>query len=335
MQRTILQLVREAVSSVLRESYYTLDHNMVPAGIRAWVNATLGRNIRKYKLVQTGEVEIGMPVFEADREIYQMFRLENGNAVPMEGVNFYRAGNEGDGVPVTGHKIAGKATVPSGHVLVKTSRYIGDATLFTADDAQKLLPPAPAEGEELTDLELLALYQAKSLIASYRHKFKPEVYARLQQLGLMAANKSITTKGRNALEYPQNSERLGTQGNKLMPLIEPWRKNWAGGGAGDVSEGISPERRAEAVAFAKLLKKTLMTKYGIPKIRVEIGKSVSENPYITVSSHAYPEPLPEQLRRDCLLMVYGPEAAEKMTGMGNIREHYIALNWSVWQKLMQ
>jgi len=233
MQRTILQLVREAVSSVLRESHYTLDPNMVPQGIRAWVNATLGRNIRKYKLVQTGEVEIGMPVFEADREIYQMFRLENGNAVPMDGVSFYRSGNEGDGVPVTGHKIGGKTTIPSGHVLVKTSRYIGDATLFTADDAQKLLPPAPAEGEELSDLELLALYQAKSLISSYRHKFKPEVYARLIQLGLMAANKSITTKGKNALEYPQNKERLGSQGDKLMPLIEPWRKMWAGGGEND------------------------------------------------------------------------------------------------------
>lgn len=315
------KLIRETVSEFLNEGY-ALDPNMVPRGIRSWVEQTLGVRIKKYTLEQYGEVTISMPVFEADRETYQMFRLENGDAVPMHGVNFYRAGNEGDGVPVTGHKIEGPVQIPSGHVLVRTSRYLKSATLYTANDAQKLLPPPPTEETRLSDFELLALFQARSLISSYRHKFKPEVYDRLISLGLMAKNKSITINGKNTLEEPSNKERLGTQGMALDHLIND--RSW-------LREAIEPEQRKQVVEFAKGLKRTIIDRYKI-NVRVQVSKSVNPDPYIQVSSGDYDSPLPAQLIKDCLLLKYGPEAAERGGTMGNVTNHYIALSWSEWQK---
>lgn len=320
-------LIKEAISELLNEDY-RLEPNMVPKGIRDWAASVLGRKVRKYNLVQKGEHHIGMPVFEADRETYQMFKLENGDAVPMHGVSFYRSGNEGDGVPVLGHRIEGAVQIPSGHVLVRTSSYIGDVTLFTATDAQKLLPPPPSEGEQLSDMELLCLWQARSTASAYRYKrYKPEVFAKLISLGLMAANKAITVKGRNTLEYPEYKERLGSQGDKLLHLIEPWRAAWKN----NITEAIGPEERKQVVDFAKALKRSIIAKYGV-NVKVSVAKSVNPDPYIQVSSADYDSPLPAQLVKDCLLLKYGPEAAERGGTMGNITNHYIALNWSEWQK---
>lgn len=216
----IRKLVSEAIRSALNEAY-RLEPNMVPNGIRAWVESTLGKRVTKYELEQRGEVEISMPFFEADREEWQMFKLINGEAVPMEDVNFYRSGNEGDGVPLTGIKIQGPAVIPSGHVLVRTSRYLNTATLYTSSDAMKMLTPATSDQDELSDMELLALYQARSLKSAYRHKFKPEIYEKLMSLGLINTSKAITNKGRNALESPELIDRLGGKytSYKLDPLI--------------------------------------------------------------------------------------------------------------------
>jgi hypothetical protein len=222
----IRKLVIEAIRSALNEAY-RLEPKMVPNGIRAWVESTLGKRVTKYELEQRGEVEISMPFFEADREEWQMFQLVNGDAFPMKDVNFYRAGNEGDGVPLTGLKIQGPAVIPSGHILVRTSRYLNLATLYTSSDAMKMLTASQSDQEELSDMELLALYQARSLKSAYRHKFKPEIYERLITLGLLNTNKSITNKGRNLLELPELVDRLGGRhtSSKLDHLIKTysWR----------------------------------------------------------------------------------------------------------------
>lgn len=324
MTNAIKKLITEAVKTLLKE--YRLETNMVPQGIRAWVDRTIGQRVSKYELEQRGELEIGMPVYEADREEYQMFRLtDGGDAVPVEGVSFYRAGNEGDGVPVLGPRIGGKAVIPSGHVLVMTSRMFKMATLYTAGDAMKMMMPAPSDQEQLSDMELLALYQAKGLKSAYRHKFKPEIYDRLISLGLMASNKSVTNKGRNFLETPQAIERLGGKfsSSKLDHLIK----------GGWLREGITPEARAEAVAFAKEMKRYIASKYGVDKLSVQIGKSVNPDPYIMVAGKGDVRTLPDQLRRDCLTLVYGPENADKHS-MGNISQTYITMHWSQWKKLI-
>lgn len=207
MKTTIKTLVQEAIHQVLKEAY-ALEPRDIPAGIRNWVNAVIGSKVKNYRLEQQGEVEIGIPTFEADREEYQMFKLTNGDATPVEGVSFHRSGNEGDGVPVTGLKIGGRAVVPSGHVLVRTSRYLKMATLYTSSDAQQFLPQPTTSDNALNDQELAALHAAKSLKSAYRKKFPPEVYARLMALGYMASNKSVTVNGRNALEAPELKNRI-------------------------------------------------------------------------------------------------------------------------------
>lgn len=322
---SIRKLISETVMSLLNEAY-TLEPNMVPAAIRAWVDSTIGIRVRKYDLEQRGEVEISMPFFEADREEWKMFKLVDGGAVPMEDVSFYRSGNEGDGVPVMGKKIQGNAVIPSGHVLVRTSRYLRSATLYTSSDAMKMLAPPPSEQDQLSDMELLALYQAKGLKSAYRHKFNPEVYQKLMSLGLMASNKSITSKGRNALESPELIDRLGGKysSSKLDHLIR--NNSW-------MSEAIDPDQRAEAVAFAKELKRNIAAKYGFKNLRVQLSKGVNEDPFIMVSTKGEVRELPEQLKRDCITMVYGPEEADRPS-IGNISSYQIALKWSQWKDFL-
>lgn len=299
---------------------------MVPQAIRSWVEMTIGSRITKYELEQRGEVEIGMPFFEADREEWQMFQLVEGGATPVEGVNFYRSGNEGDGVPVLGKKIQGSAVIPSGHVLVRTSRYLKMATLYTSADAMKMLTPASSDQEQLNDMELLALFQARSLKSAYRHKFSPEVYERLVALGLLNSSKAITNKGRNALESPDLIDRLGSKhsSSKLDHLIK--RNSW-------MNEAISPERRAEAVAFSKMLKKHLAQKYKFPNLRVRLTTNVMDDPYIMVAGKGDVRNVPDQLKRDCILLVYGPEEVERGS-IGNISTAYITMKWSQWQQLI-
>lgn len=315
----IRKIINESIHSLLSEAY-RLEPNMVPSGIRNWANAQLKGRVTKYELEQRGEVGIGIPFFEGDLEYYQMFRLVDGDAIPMEDVSFYRSGLEGDGGQITGKKVEGDAVIPSGHVLAKASSYLRIVTLYTSSDAMKMLVPSPSDQEELSDMELLALFQARHLVSSYRHKFSPEVYQKLMNIGFMNKNKSITNKGRNALESPEFIERLGDRYSsyKLDKLIR---------------EGISPERRKEAVAFSKELKKHLARTYSFPSMKAQLSKSVMEDPYIMVSARESGG-IPPDLKRDCLILVYGLENADKLS-MGNITSNYIAMHWSQWEKLMK
>lgn len=177
-----------------------LSVKQVPAGIRSWVTSTLRKDIQKYSIEQKGSVDIHMPWHEGDREYYQMFQLnDGGDAQPVDGVQFQRSGLEGDGSPATGFKIGGKVQIPSGYVLVCAGIYPMRATIYTADDATKMLPPSDNKFE-LSDDEAVALYQSKYVTSPYRIKFPDPVYQGLISKGLMKANKAITIDGTNFIQ---------------------------------------------------------------------------------------------------------------------------------------
>lgn len=142
----------------------------------------------------------------------------------------------------------------------------------------------------------------------------------------MASNKSVTNKGRNLLELPEFTDRLGSKydSRKLDHLIN--KHSW-------LREGITPEKRAEAVEFAKNLKRFIAEKYGMKKLSVQLGKSVMEDPYIMVTRRGDDRIMPAQLRRDCIMLVYGPAEADRPS-IGNIAEMYITMHWSQWKRLM-
>ena len=97
---------------------------------------------------------------------------------------------------------------------------------------------------------------------------------------------------------------------------------------------LTPQNRDYIVEYAKRLKSGLRNKYKIATLSVSVSRSATSDPYITVSGKG--TQLPETMLRDCLTAIYGPHEADKALtgGMGNIRNNYVALHASQWQKII-
>lgn len=183
-------IIETFIRRLLKEYGGTLvKRTEVPDSIRQWVEPILGK-ITKYEINQTGKIRMGIPWHEADREYYQIFKLE--------GEEYKRVG---DPINVAGWDmvVASSKTmdIPSGFVVVRAGTYPKRVEIYTAPDAMKFL--STASPDELEPTEVYALVVAKGLKPFARPKFDDSVYEKLIQKGFMAKNKSITMNGRNYL----------------------------------------------------------------------------------------------------------------------------------------
>lgn len=196
-------------NSMLEEGKIFDDGKNIPEGIKSWVKRNFGTSVLKYTIRQgETEVQINMPWHDADRETYQFFKLENGNATPV-GNEITRSGMESDSPQgyIEGQKNNGKVTVPEGFVLVCYGTYPKRVDIYTGQNVQGFLPDKE-KVEDLGPTELLILYVAKALKPFARPKFKDEFYDILIKKGLMKSNRSITVDGRNLLEDPDIQEKI-------------------------------------------------------------------------------------------------------------------------------
>jgi len=194
---------------IKKVSNLKIPAKQIPASIRQWVKETLdGHGLQQYNLKQGVDVQAGMPWHEADSEFYKMFKLmPDGSAQPTD-FSFERSGLEGDG-SVTGKEVSGKTKVPSGFVIVVVGTYPKRATIYTAEDAQLLLP----KKADLSDEEIMILFWARAYVSSSRPVFKDKtLYDKLVEKGLLKKNKAISLDGRNVLEDKEIKDRL----NKLQ-----------------------------------------------------------------------------------------------------------------------
>lgn len=179
----------------------------VPQRIIQFVISVLNKSINEYKIDNTGLYHAHMPWHEADRTYTQMFEL----SPPMTNVTVYgsttvvmarptdfhfsRSGLEGDGC-VTGKELEGSVEIPTGFVFVEVGIYPQRCTIFTAKDATVFLP---IPNVELHDLELVILFQARSVKTFARTRWPDIQYKNLIEKGLLKRNRSITMDGKNIL----------------------------------------------------------------------------------------------------------------------------------------
>jgi hypothetical protein len=191
----------------LNESRMHITVNDVPSDILSWARDRVGSNFSKNITIrQEGQVEIGMPWHEADREYWQFFQLVDGKTARMAGDGVGRSGLEGDGV-VTGNEVDGRVRIPSGYVLACAGTYPVRLTLYASDDALKPISDVGVL-DQFSITELLILVQAKRLKSPYRTKYPDVEYEKLIANGYLASNRSITVKGRNIVEMPELNDKL-------------------------------------------------------------------------------------------------------------------------------
>lgn len=206
-------LLAESYHNILSESVVYINANEVPRGIRDWVRQVSGTNIQRYRVDQSGgDITVSQPVFERSVYTYQYFKLTgNGDAIPMGNV-VSRQGWESDSPQgyIEGMKKTGKINIPSGYVVVRYNSYPSMVDIYTASDAQMLLPKT-TDTDSLSDAELIILSVVKSYIPAARMKYilplVPKnqidgVYESLISKGYLSRNRSITTEGRNLLLNP-------------------------------------------------------------------------------------------------------------------------------------
>ena len=174
----------------------------VPIQIQSWVKDKLHVAIQTYKIHQQTALTISIPWHEADIEYYQPFKLgQNNTATPMG--DAYRISGQTDF-----HNLppGGKLEIPEGAVIVLAGIYPKRAEIFTGRGSLAMLPPD--DKFEITDTELLILLCAKSLISSYRPKWKEHLYERLIQIGYLKKNKAISLEGKNYLQNIMQKQEI-------------------------------------------------------------------------------------------------------------------------------
>jgi hypothetical protein len=175
----------------------------VPTRILMFVEEKLNKQLNNYKIDNSGKYTAHMPWHEADRTYTQMFKLSGEipliQAEPTE-FEFSRSGWEGDG-NITGKELEGTVEIPSGFIFVEIGIYPERCTIYTTDT--KFLPNFDYQ---LTEQELKILHYARSLVSSARPRFEDKDYINLINQGFLTKKKSITLKGKNALNF--NIEKL-------------------------------------------------------------------------------------------------------------------------------
>ena len=176
----------------------------VPTRIQMFVEKILIKQLKTYKVDNSGKYIAQEPWHESDRTYTQMFKLSGSlpliSAIPTE-FSFMRSGLEGDGNK-TGKELEGTVEIPVGFVFVEVGIYPERCIIYTTDT--KFLPDLSSQS--LSEQELMILHYAQSLISSARPRFDERAYSNLISQGFLTRKKSITIKGRNVLSF--NVERL-------------------------------------------------------------------------------------------------------------------------------
>jgi len=176
----------------------------IPPQIIAWAKSIIGNTFLSKITLQksNGMVEIGMPWHDADRETHKYFKLTENGAEEM-GDEVSRSGwsevNMGDKY--------GTTPIPSGYVLASVGTYPKRLEIVTNGDAMNIIPDNSAL-DKLSDVALVALYQARMFKSPYRQKFADEVYQQLISMGLMNSQRAITIDGRNLAQSPEVAKRI-------------------------------------------------------------------------------------------------------------------------------
>lgn len=196
------------LNNLLNEDIW-MKPDEIPFGIKNWVKEVSGKNLQKYKVEQSGKVNISEPWHERSSSTYQKFQLtQDGNAIPV-GENLSRHGYESDSPQgyEDGLRKSGIMEIPDGYIVVQYMTYPEMVIIHTPKNAQKFLPKSN-DDFDLTMTEIYILAAAKQLKPFARPKFKDENYERLIQKGLLNKNRSITIDGRNLLQTQKASDLL-------------------------------------------------------------------------------------------------------------------------------
>lgn len=189
----------------LNESKIYVKPTEIPSQILDWAKSIIGSGFQNKITVEksNGEVEIGMPWHDADRETHQFFKLIDNGAAEM-GKSVSRSGwgevNTGD--------VYGKVPIPSGYVLATVGTYPKRLEIITSPDAMNMISNNDYAINKLSDEALIALLQARKFKPAYRQKFGDSVYQELIASGSMNSQKAITIQGRNLINSPEAEERL-------------------------------------------------------------------------------------------------------------------------------
>lgn len=181
-------LLSESTYNLIMENPIYMKQNEIPFQIVNWAKQKIG-NVRLWKVRQKGSVSVSGAWHEYTTNYYGVFHLSNGDYIKTK--EFAINGKEN----VSGSQ---SIEIPSGYLVVILDTKTSSADIYTAPDALKLISDNSL-ADELTDEQLMALYEAKSLKSFARFKFKESVYEALIVKGLLAKNKSITVEGRNLI----------------------------------------------------------------------------------------------------------------------------------------
>lgn len=202
-------LLSESVYSLVVENVIHMSQSDIPSDLVQWAKSKI-KNVRGWRVTQTGKINVSGAWHEHTVNNYGIFQLSNGRYIKQN--EFSVAGWE----PTTGSQTI---NIPSGYLVVVTDSRTATADIYTAPDALKLLQDTSIL-DELSDEEIMALYESKKLISKARFKFKDEVYNKLIQLKLMNTNRSITIEGKNVVE---NISR-----DKIREVVERLNKIYSG-----------------------------------------------------------------------------------------------------------
>lgn len=195
---------------ILEGRAFYLSHDKVPYEIQQWVSDMNGGRYNKdYKIEETDTLTISTPGFESDSITYQGFKIfDNNRAQIIPDAEIVRHGWESDSPQgyQDGIRKSGKVNIPPNGVIVAYSSRFRNAIIYISDTGliKSLSSNNNIDYEsEFSLAETIALIAAKKLKSQYRPKFKPEVYQRLMDKGLMKPNKAISTEGKNLVEDPE------------------------------------------------------------------------------------------------------------------------------------